>query len=167
MKFGVALRYRREQRLQIRMAWRGIKRSLVCDLHEITEIHDGDTVAEKLHHGEVVSDVQVRQTEAMLQALRLIDDLRLDGDVERRDRLIADDEVRTGSQRPRDAEPLALSDRELLPRFPCLTVGIVGGLSRLGKLSWQVLAASQSGKLGGFSALSEPMIQNALGMSAA
>ena len=41
-------------------------------------------------------------------------DLRLDRDVERRDRLVGDDELRLQDERARDADALALAARELV-----------------------------------------------------
>ena len=43
-----------------------------------------------------------------------VDDLRLDRHVERRDRLVADDEPRLDRERARDADPLALAAGELV-----------------------------------------------------
>ena len=43
---------------------------------------------------QVVRDEQVGEAELVLQVLEQVDDLRLDRDVERRDRLVADDELR-------------------------------------------------------------------------
>jgi hypothetical protein len=60
-------------------------------------------------HGEVVGDEQKAQIEPRLQALEQVDDLALDRDVERGDRLVADDEGRLERERARDADTLALS----------------------------------------------------------
>ena len=49
-----------------------------------------------------------------LQVLQQVDDLRLDRDVQRRDRLVADDEVRVQRERAGDADPLALAAGELV-----------------------------------------------------
>ena len=49
-----------------------------------------------------------------LQLLDQVDDLRLDRHVERRDRLVGDDEVRIGGQRARDADALLLPAGELV-----------------------------------------------------
>ena len=46
------------------------------------------------HHREVVGDEQVGEAELLLQVFEQVDDLRLDRDVERRDRLVADDQLR-------------------------------------------------------------------------
>ena len=49
-----------------------------------------------------------------LQLLEQVDDLRLDRHVQRRHRLVADDELRLERERARDADPLALAARELV-----------------------------------------------------
>ena len=56
-----------------------------------------------------MSDEQVGQAEFAPQVQEQVQDLRLDGDVERRDRLVADDELRTQRQSPGDADALALT----------------------------------------------------------
>ena len=50
----------------------------------------------------------------MLQRGEQVDDLRLDRDVERRHRLVGDDEVGVDRERARDADALALAARELV-----------------------------------------------------
>ena len=66
------------------------------------------------HHREVVADEEVGEPELLLQVLEQVDDLRLDRDVERGDRLVADDELRVERQRPGDADALALAAGELV-----------------------------------------------------
>ena len=67
-----------------------------------------------LDHGEIVRDEQIREAELALQIDQQVDDLCLHRDVERRDRLVADDQFRPRRQRPRDAETLALSAGEFV-----------------------------------------------------
>src|SRR5205085_1608775 len=57
---------------------------------------------------------EVRELELLLQPLEQVDDLRLDRDVERRDGLVGDDEVRVERERTREADPLPLAARELV-----------------------------------------------------
>ena len=52
-----------------------------------------------------------------LQLLEQIQDLRLDGHIERRDRLVGDDEIRVRGERAGDADALLLSAGELV-RIP-------------------------------------------------
>jgi hypothetical protein len=87
---------------------------LVGGLDQLAQVHHRHPVADVLDHRQVVGDEQVRQPEAPLQVLQQVDHLRLDRDVERRDRLVADDQLRIDRQRARDADALALAARELV-----------------------------------------------------
>ncbi len=71
-------------------------------------------MADVLDHGEVVGDEQVGELELVLQLHQQVDDLRLDRDVERRHRLIADDQLGIERQRAGDADPLALAAGEFV-----------------------------------------------------
>ena len=64
--------------------------------------------------GEVVGDEDVGDAELALQALQQVDDLRLHRDVERRDRLVADDQRGLDRERAGDRDALALAARELV-----------------------------------------------------
>src|SRR5262249_20109622 len=88
------------------------------NLHKFAEIHHRYTVADVLHDREVVRNEQIGKPEALLEVLEQVDDLRLYGHVQGRDWLIAHDEVRVGSQRPRNADALALPTRELVRITP-------------------------------------------------
>ena len=57
---------------------------------------------------EVVGDEQISEAEPRLQILEQVDDLRLDRHVERRDRLVADDQLRLDREGAGDADPLTL-----------------------------------------------------------
>ena len=59
-------------------------------------------------------DEQVRQAELLLQIAQQIDDLRLNRDVQRRDRLVTEDEVGVQRERARNADTLALAAGELM-----------------------------------------------------
>ena len=60
-----------------------------------------------------------REAQLPLQVLQQVDDLRLDRDVERRHRLVADDQVGFRSQRAGDADALALAAGELVRPAIC------------------------------------------------
>jgi hypothetical protein len=53
-------------------------------------------------------DEQHREAEALLEILEQVEHLRLNRDVQGRDGLVRNDEVRLDGQRPRDADALAL-----------------------------------------------------------
>ena len=91
-------------------------------LHDPAGIHDGDAVGERRDHREVVRDPDERRAALGDQAAHLGQDAGLDGDVERRRRLVRDDHRRAVEQRDRDRDPLAHAARELVrvgvePRF--------------------------------------------------
>ena len=71
--------------------------------------HHGDAVGHVVDHGEIVRDEQVGEAELLLQILEQVEDLRLHRDVERRDRLVADQQVGPERQRAGDADALALA----------------------------------------------------------
>ena len=83
-------------------------------LDELPEVHHRDAVAEELHRREVVRDEQAREAELLLQRPEEVEDRCLDGDVERRHRLVGDQQARRDAERPRQADPLALPARELV-----------------------------------------------------
>src|SRR5215472_8587137 len=92
----------------------GEELALVGELDDLAEIHDRDAVADVLDHREVVSDKQVGKPELALQVGEQVDYLRLHRDIEGGHRLVADDQARVESQRPGDADALALAARELV-----------------------------------------------------
>src|SRR5437762_2566503 len=104
---------RRQQRLRIGMPRRLADLPSGTDLHDLAEIHDGDPVRDMAHHGDVVGDEKKRKAKLLLELLQQIDDLRLDGDVERGDRLIGHDELGIDRERSRNSDPLTLASGEL------------------------------------------------------
>ena len=91
---GLGHRDRGQQRLRVGMA-RLARRARACRPIStiLPEVHHRDAVGDVLHHREVVRDEEVGEAQAPLQVLQQVDDLRLDRDVERRHRLVADDEL--------------------------------------------------------------------------
>jgi len=81
---------------------------------DAAEVHHRDVVAEVFDDGEVVGDEQVREAELLLQFAKQVENLRLDGDVQRTDRLVADDEAGVERQGAGDADALALAAGELV-----------------------------------------------------
>ncbi len=63
---------------------------------------------------EVVRDEQVRQLQLALQVLHQVQHLRLHRDIERRGRLVADEELGIARQRPRNRDPLSLAAGKLV-----------------------------------------------------
>ena len=83
------------------------------DLRHLAEVHDRDGLADVAHHGKVVRDEDVGEPEVGLQVDEQVDDLRLDGDVEGRHRLVADDQLRAEGERPGHPDALPLAAGEL------------------------------------------------------
>jgi hypothetical protein len=112
-------------------------------LHDLPEVHHRDAPGDLAHHREVVSDEEVGEAPLPLEVGEQVQHLRLHRDVERGDRLVADDERRLHRERPGDADPLALASGEL--------VGIPARMARIeahllqqpGHLPRHVLAAGE------------------------
>ena len=104
----------RHQGLRVRVLLVPEQLATVGQLGDPAEVHDRDPVADVLDDAHVVGDEHVGQPELALELLQQVQDLRLDRDVERGDRLVADDEVRLEDERPGDADALALAAGELV-----------------------------------------------------
>src|SRR5882724_10528863 len=79
-----------------------------------------------------MGDEQKREPEFLLQVLQQIDDLGLDRDVERRDRLVADDQFRLDRERPRNPDALTLAAGKFV-RVPRHVAGLqADGLEQVG-----------------------------------
>jgi len=76
--------------------------------NDFAEIHHHHAMADVLDHREIVRDEEIRDTMLLLQIAEQIDDLRLNRNVQRAHRLVADDQFRLDRQRARDADALAL-----------------------------------------------------------
>ena len=87
-------------------------------LHDAAEVHDHDAVGEVAHHAEVVADEEIGEAELLAQADEQVQHLRLDRDVERGDRLVADQEARLHRERAGDADAAALPAGELVREAP-------------------------------------------------
>src|SRR6266852_5139874 len=103
-----------EQRLGVGMRRMGVELVAVGDLHQMAEIHHRNSIRDMPHHRQIVGNEQKAEIEPRLQVLEQVDDLALDRDVERGDRLIAYDEARLERQRARNADALALPARQLV-----------------------------------------------------
>ena len=83
------------------------------ELHQPAEVEDRDPVGEVAHDAEVVRDEEVRDALVALELDEQVEDRRLHRDVERRGRLVADDDPRLAGERARDRDPLLEAAREL------------------------------------------------------
>ena len=82
-------------------------------LHHPAAIEHDDLVGDVGDHAEIVADEQDRHAELGLQVLHQLEDLRLDGDVERGGRLVGDQHRRPADQRHGDHGALAQAAGEL------------------------------------------------------
>ena len=86
-------------------------------------------VGEVAHHRQVVGDEDEGDAELAPELVEKLDHLRLDRDVERGDRLVADDELGLERQRAGDGDALALAAGELVR----VALGVLGGEADLGQ----------------------------------
>ena len=86
-------------------------------LDDFAGIHHRDLVADFGDHAEIVGDQDDRRTTGGLQLAHQVEDLRLQGDVERGGRLVRDQEARVAGQRHRDHHALAHAAGKLVRVF--------------------------------------------------
>ena len=78
-------------------------------LDDLAAIQDVDAVDSLARDREVVRDEEVGEPELLAQPREQVEDLRLDRDVERRHRLVADDDLGLDREGPCDRDALALA----------------------------------------------------------
>jgi hypothetical protein len=86
------IRHGVQQHARVRVSGR---REQVTSGHfnETSEVHDSDARCHVAHHREIMADEEVRQPETVLEVAHQVQHLRLHRHVERRGRLVADDEI--------------------------------------------------------------------------
>ena len=107
-------RHRREQRAGVRVPRLRVELVRGRDLRDLAEVHHEHAVRDVPDDVEVVRDEHVGEPEVALEVLEQVQDLGLHRDVERRDGLVADDQLRVHGERAGDADALALAARELV-----------------------------------------------------
>jgi hypothetical protein len=60
-----------------------------CNFHNAAEVHDSNGIADVAHYGKVMGNKEVGQSQSILEVIKQIDDLGLNGNIERRNRFIA------------------------------------------------------------------------------
>jgi hypothetical protein len=70
------------------------------------------------HHAKVVGDENNGGSDLLLEIMQQVENLGLDGHVERRSRFICDQELRVAGERNGDHYPLPHAARELVRIFP-------------------------------------------------
>ena len=111
---GIELRDRRQQRLGVGHAHLLEQRGRRRALDDAAGIHHRDLVGAAGDDAEIVGDEDHRHVPAALLARQQVEDLRLDRDVERRGRLVGDQELRLAGQRDRDRHALPHAAGELV-----------------------------------------------------
>ena len=94
----------------------------IRQLYHFTKVHDGDSVGNVTHHQQIMGNEQIGQTHLILQLVKHIDDLCLNGHVQCGHRLIADHKLGLHRQRPGNADTLPLTAGELMG----VAVGVLG-----------------------------------------
>ena len=86
----------------------------VAGLDHLAAAHDDDAVAERADDLQIVADEEVGEAAPPLQVAQQVDDLPLHGKIERRGRLVEQDEFRVEHQRAGDRDALALAAGEFV-----------------------------------------------------
>ena len=99
---GLGNRHRRQERPRVRVPRSPSKTaSRVPQLDDLPEIHDGDAPRPSARTiARSCADEEHREAEVLLEILEQVDDLGLDRDVERADRLVRDDEPPARAREP-------------------------------------------------------------------
>ena len=82
--------------------------------HQLAEVDDGHGVGQVADDGQVVRDEEQAGVVLGLQLVEQVQDRGLDGNIQRGDRLIADDEIRFQRQGPGDDNALPLPAAKLM-----------------------------------------------------
>jgi len=86
-------RQRGERQMDDGMQWLAEQLRGIRCLHQLAQVHHRDLIGEELHHRQVMGDKEIGQVELRLQILQQVQDLSLDGHVQRGHRLPAPDET--------------------------------------------------------------------------
>ncbi len=111
---GIGHRRGGKERLGVRVLGIAVEGRVGRGLDDLSQVHHQDPVAEVFHHRQVVGDDHERQVEFPFQPHEQVDDLGLDGNVQGRDRLVADEDGGVQRQPPCDAHPLPLPPRKFV-----------------------------------------------------
>jgi hypothetical protein len=108
-------RWRRRAASRVLQSWRGVDERARIGVggrrqqdfarpafDEAAAIHDGDLLADMFDDRQIMADEEKGDAELLLEIGHQIEDLRLNGNIERRHGLVGDDQPGAGDQRPRD-----------------------------------------------------------------
>jgi hypothetical protein len=94
--------------------WRLIQVIAAGNLNKLTEIHHRNIRCDMTNHAEVVGDKQVRELILRLKVSKQVENLGLNANVERRDWLVQNKQLRSKDQRPGYPYPLQLPAGEFM-----------------------------------------------------
>ena len=120
---GIYPRNFAQQRLGVRMIRPGEKFLGGRQFHNPSKIHDRHAICEVFDHSDVMANKEVGQPEFFAQHHEEVQHLGLNGNIQCGNSLITYNEFRLNRQRPRDADALPLTARELV-RIPPLVAGV-------------------------------------------
>lgn len=111
---GVGIGNCREQRVRVRVQ-RIVENILfAAEFHHRAQIHYPDLVGNILNDGKIVRNEQVRKPSFGLNFLQKVNDLRLNGHVERGNGFVANDEVGVYHERAGNTDTLTLTARKFV-----------------------------------------------------
>ena len=90
-----------------------VQRFGLRDLADMASVEDADAIRYRAHDAHIVRDEETGELLFLLQGVQQVEDLGLDRDVEGRDGLVADQELRLRGQRAGNAHALPLPSGEL------------------------------------------------------
>ena len=110
----IGIGYRRKQ--CARVGVQGIIEDFVLrpELHHATEIHNADLIGNIFYDRQIVRNEQISESPFLLQFFKQVDNLRLNGNVERRNGFVANNEFGVYRKGARNADTLALAAREFV-----------------------------------------------------
>ena len=108
----IGARDRRKEGLRISMLGCAADLFRIADFDELTLVHNADAVAHVADDADVMADEDVGEPELVLQAHQEIEHLRAHGDIERRGRLVGNDDTRIERDGAGNADALALTAGE-------------------------------------------------------
>src|SRR5262249_41733503 len=98
-----------EQCPRVRMQRIAVQLITVGELDHLAKVHDRDTMAQVTDNAEIMGNEEVGEVELVAEIFEEIDDLCLDGHVERRDCLVANNKFGPQRERTCNTDALALS----------------------------------------------------------